>query len=196
MNHEASVDHPIQDILRQRWSPYVFDPQRAVATPDLLAIFEAARWAMSSYNAQPWRYIVGARDSAPELWSRILGVLVEANQAWAQHAPVLALGIVEHRFERNDKENKAAVHDLGAASAFLTVEAQARGLSVHQMIGIEPEEARREFAISGSLEPYTALAIGYAGDPETADRKLAERDSKARTRKPLEEILLQGKPEA
>ena len=91
-------------------------------------------------------------------------MLVEGNQPWTANAPVLALGIYDRLFTRNDKPNKAAAHDLGAASAMLTLEATARGLVVHQMIGIEPEQARVTFALEERLEPFTALAIGYDGD--------------------------------
>lgn len=192
MTRAAPADHPINPLLADRHSPYAFDPARAVSEADLAALFEAARWSMSSYNAQPWRYIVGVKERDPDLWQNVFDVLVEGNQGWAANAPVLALGIVEHCFEHNNKPNKAAVHDLGAASAMLTVEATARGLSVHQMVGIEPDRARETFDLTGSLEPFTALAIGYAGDPGHISEKLAERDKQPRTRKSLDELILAG----
>ena len=192
MSPSEPNDEPIHEILRRRRSPYGFDPSRTIAIGDLRALFEAARWTMSSYNEQPWRYIVGIRDQDTRLWEQVLSVLVEGNQAWARHAPVLALGLAKHPFERNGKPNKAAVHDLGAASASLTFEATARGLSVHQMIGIEPEKARELFALDEGLEPYTGIAIGYAGHPPTLDPKYSERDGEARHRKPLSEILVRG----
>jgi len=189
---KSPVDHPIHELLQQRYSPYAFDPGRPVNEEDLAALFEAARWAMSSYNAQPWRYIVGVRDRSQALWEKVHSVLVEGNQPWAANAPILALGIVEHRFEHNDKLNKAATHDLGAASACLTLEATARGLCVHQMIGIEPDRAREVFSIGGSMEPFTGLAIGYAGEPHHVEEKFAEREQKPRARKPMEDIILAG----
>ncbi len=192
MNRAAPTDHPISPLLTDRHSPYAFDPARDVSVEDLSALFEAARWSMSSYNAQPWRYIVGVKARNADLWQQIFDVLVEGNQGWAVNAPVLALGIVEHRFEHNGKPNKAAVHDLGAASAMLTVEATARGLCVHQMVGIEPDRAREAFDLQGSLEPFTGLAIGYAGDSAHISEKLAERDKQPRTRKPLDELFLAG----
>lgn len=183
---------PIHELLARRWSPLAFDPQRSVSEQDLRALFEAARWTMSSYNAQPWRYIVGVRERDRALWEQVLAVLVEANQAWARHAPVLALGVVQHRFEKNDKDNKAAVHDLGAASASLTFEASARGLFVHQMIGIQPDKARESFALRPPLEPFTGLAIGYHGDPGQLPEDYAKREQRERTRKPLADIILRG----
>ncbi|TXS95791.1 nitroreductase [Parahaliea maris] len=179
----------ILPLFRERRSPYQFDPARSVATEDVEALFEAARWAMSSYNAQPWRYILGVREENPSLWQAILEVLVEGNQPWAQHAPVLALGIMETAFEHNGKPNKAAPHDLGAASAFLTVEATARGLVVHQMIGIEPEKAHSDFNLGATQEALTALAIGYAGDTPDLPEAYLQRDQGPRQRKPMEEIV-------
>lgn len=192
MNRAANTDIDIHPLLQQRHSPYAFDPGRDVTENDVRALFEAARWTMSSYNAQPWRYIVGVKARDRETWDKIHGTLVEGNQPWAANAPVLALGLTEHQFEHNGKPNSAAHHDLGAASAMLTLEATARGLVVHQMIGIEPDKAREAFGITGSLEPVTALAIGYQGTPGDVDAKYAERDNKPRERKSLEELLISG----
>ncbi|MBN7797577.1 nitroreductase family protein [Parahaliea mediterranea] len=184
------TDNDILPIFRQRRSPYVFDPRRTVARGDLDALFEAARWAMSSYNAQPWRYIVGVKADNGALWQAIHDVLVEGNKPWTAFAPVLVLGIIETTFEHNGKPNKAATHDLGAASAFLTMEATARGLSVHQMIGIEPEQAHAAFGLTDSQEAYSALAIGYEGENTALDAKYVERDRGPRERKPLHEIII------
>lgn len=182
-------DNDILPLFRERRSPYIFDPERAVARADLEGLFEAARWTMSSYNAQPWRYIVGVKTDNPALWEAIHEVLVEGNQPWTAFAPVLALGIVETHFEHNDKPNSSAVHDLGAASAFLTLEATRRGLSVHQMSGIEPERAHEAFALGPRQQAVTALAIGYEGRDTGLDPAYAERDGLPRTRKALEEIV-------
>jgi nitroreductase len=186
------VEQPIHELLQQRHSPYAFDPDRAVSEADLAALFEAARWTMSCYNAQPWRYVVGVKQRSPEVWEQVHAVLVEGNQPWAANAPVLALGVMEKNFEHNGKPNGAAAHDLGAASALLTVEAMSRGLLVHQMLGIEPEKAREVFSLGDSLEALTALAIGYRGQPHHVPEKFAERDERPRERKPLADILLAG----
>ena len=150
MSHAAPTDHPIHEVLTGRYSPYVFDAGRSVSQADLQSIFEAARWTMSCYNEQPWRYIVGVRERDASTWEQVLECLVEGNQAWAQHAPVLGLGLTRKTFERNGKDNPAARHDLGAASANLTVEAVARGLQVHQMLGIVPDRAIELFELSGT----------------------------------------------
>jgi nitroreductase len=188
---KASPDHPIHNLLTARWSPYAFD-DRPVSNADLCAVFEAVRWAPSSYNEQPWSYIVAKREN-PEEFQVLLSCLVEANQVWAKAAPVLALGIVRLRFLRNDKPNRAAVHDLGLAAGNLLVEATARGLSVHQMIGIMPEKAREVYEIPEGSEAWTALAIGYPGDPNRLPEPLKERHLAPRQRKPLREFVFGGK---
>lgn len=186
------TDHALSNALSARWSPYSFDSRREVSTDDLAAMFEAARWSASSYNAQPWRYIVGVRKRSQAVWEQVFDVLLEGNQPWAKNAPVLAIGLAEHNFVHNGKPNKAALHDLGAASASLTFEATTRGMVVHQMIGIDPDKARAVFKPGDSIEPLTALAIGYAGDAGSVDEEYAKRDSKKRERIPINEIIIQG----
>lgn len=187
----ADTDHPVHEHVRTRWSPYAF-ADRSVDPADLRSLFEAARWAASSYNEQPWRYIVATRDDEAA-FADLLSCLVEGNQAWARHAPVLALGVTKTRFERNGKQNRAAHHDLGAASASLTFEATDRGLVVHQMIGILPDRAHTLYAIPDDAEALTGLAIGYAGDPSTSSDALRERDEAPRTRRPLPETVFEGR---
>jgi nitroreductase len=188
---KASPDHPIQEVLANRWSPYGFD-SRPVPQADLCSLFEAARWAASSYNEQPWSYIVATQDNPAE-FARILSCLVEGNQAWAKAVPVLALGVVSRKFSRNNEDNKAAVHDLGLAAGNLLVEATARGLSVHQMIGILPDKARELYLIPEHKEAWTALAIGYKADPSALPDTLKQRDTAPRPRKPLNEFVFTGK---
>ncbi len=188
---KASTDYPIHKYLAQRWSPYAFE-DRPVPKADLLSLFEAVRWAASSYNEQPWRYIVATKDD-PEQFQRLLSCLVDGNQAWAKSAPVLALAVVSLKFARNGKDNRAAVHDLGLAAGNLLVEATARNLFVHQMIGILPERARELYGIPEGFEAWTALAIGYKGDPMSLPEGLKERDQTPRQRKHLREFVFSGK---
>jgi nitroreductase len=190
MSKRAKTDHPISDFLANRWSPYVFS-SRPVARADLLSLFEAARWAPSSYNEQPWSYIVATREEPAE-FEQLLSCLVEGNQEWARVVPVLALGVVTTVFKRNGKPNPAAEHDLGLAAENLVVEATARGLHVHQMIGILPDRARELYEIPEGSKALTGIAIGYAGDPASAPQKLAERERGDRSRKPLSEFVFAG----
>jgi nitroreductase len=190
MTKKATPDHPILDVIAERWSPYGFDG-RPVAADELRSVFEAARWAASSFNEQPWRYIVATSDD-PEQFDRLKSCLTEANQAWAGSAPVLALGIAKMQFTRNGKPNGAAVHDLGQASATLALEATSRGLSVHQMKGILPDKARELFGVPEGYEVVTALAIGYAADADTLPDNYRKSDTRPRSRKPLKEFVFFG----
>ena len=184
--------HPVQEFIANRWSPYAYDPRREVSEEDLRSLFEAARWSMSSFNAQPWRYIVGVRGRTQVTWDRVHDCLMEGNRGWTGSVPVLALGLAERVYPRNGKPNSAAVHDLGAASAALTYEATARGITVHQMGGILPDRIRELFDLPETVEPRTALAIGYPADPANSDPAMVERDARKRERRPLESLILHG----
>jgi len=187
---KAVTDFPIQPALADRWSPYGFK-DRPVVEAELCSLFEAARWAASSYNEQPWNYLVATRAD-PREFARLLACLVEANQAWAETAPVLVLSVVSLRFSKNNQDNRAAVHDLGLAAGNLSIEATARGLSVHQMIGILPDKAREVYQIPEHFEAWTAMAIGYKADPATMPAALKERDLTPRQRKSLSEFVFTG----
>jgi len=184
---KATTDFPIHELLAERWSPDAFQ-DRMVPQTDLRSLFEAARWAPSSYNEQPWSYIVATKDNPGEFTS-LLSCLVAGNQAWAKSAPVLALGVVSLKLTRNGKLNRAAVHDLGLASSNLTVEATSRGLVVHQMIAILPEKAKQIYEIPDDWEVWTALAIGYQAEQDPIQAGAV----KKRNRKVLDEFVFSGK---
>ena len=155
MTMRATTDHPVNELIANRWSPYAF-ADRPVSRADLLSLFEAARWACSSYNEQPWSYVVATREEPTE-FARLLSCLVEGNQAWAKNAPVLAVGCTTLNFARNNQPNAAAHHDLGLASYSLALEATARGLVVHQMIGILPDRVRELYQVPPGVQPLTGL---------------------------------------
>lgn len=187
----ALTDYPIHELLAERWSPYAFQ-ERPVSKADLCSLFEAARWSASSYNEQPWSYLIATQEN-PDQFQQILSCLAEGNQIWAKNAPVLALCVTSLKFTLNQEDNRAAIHDLGAASGNLAIEAMARGIYVHQMIGILPDEARDRFDIPEGFEAWTGMAIGYQGDPMTLPNALQERDLVPRQRKPLEQFVFSGK---
>ena len=191
MTKKAETAHPIHELLVSRWSPYGFS-DKPVSKEDLASLFEAARWAASSYNEQPWRFILGTKEDA-EQYEKVLSCLVEPNQVWAKHAPVLVLAGVKLNFERNGKENTAAEHDLGLAVANLSIEATQRGLAVHQMIGILPDKAREVFLVPEDAKIHTALAIGYAAPAAShLPEGMGERDTSPRSRRELSELVYKG----
>ncbi|TWT74292.1 nitroreductase family protein [Allorhodopirellula solitaria] len=187
----ADTDHPVHQLIAERWSPYAF-ADRDVSDEDLQSVFEAARWAASSYNEQPWSYLVARRED-DAAFERLWSCLVEGNQAWTKSVPVLAIGCTSRKFSKNGKPNAACEHDLGLASANLTLEATARGLVVHQMIGILPDRARSLFNIPDDAEAKTALAIGYAPPVDAVPEEVRERDLQPRSRKPLQEFVFGDK---
>lgn len=186
----ASVSTPIHDIISHRWSPRAFE-DRAVEPEKLRSLFEAARWAASSYNAQPWFFIVATKDD-PENYKRILDCFVEFNRAWAANAPVLAISIARAVFE-DGRMNRHAFHDVGQAAANLSVQATALGLQVHQMAGIIPEKAREVFGIPEGYEAVAGIALGYPGNTESLPEQLKNREFAPRSRKPLESFVFTGK---
>jgi nitroreductase len=190
MQKPAATDVPVHELIRHRWSPRAFG-EKPVPAEILRALFEAARWAPSSNNEQPWAYLVATKDDA-ENFAKMLGALVEFNASWAKHAPVLALSVAHLKTQRDGKPNRVALHDVGSATAQLTFEANSRGLLVHQMAGFDAEKARQTFAIPLDWEPVAAMALGYPGDAESLPEKLRERELAPRTRKPLHEFVMSG----
>ena len=172
MQKPALPDHPVHDFILERWSPRAFSP-KPVSHDVLRSLFEAARWAASSYNDQPWSYLVATKDDT-ENFPKMVGVLMDMNAAWAKDAPVLAISVARQNFKHNGAPNRVALHDVGAANAQLTMEATSRGLLVHQMAGFDRDKAREVFGIPQGWEPVSALAIGYPGDPQTLPEKLRE----------------------
>jgi nitroreductase len=190
MHKRAPTDFPVHDLIAERWSPRAFS-DKPVAPDVLQSLFEAARWAPSSSNEQPWAYIVATKDD-PENFAKLLSVLVPFNATWAQHAPVLALAVAKLSFEKNATPNRNAQYDVGAASAWLTVEATSRGLFVHQMAGYDHDKARQVFEIPAGWEPIAAIAIGYPGDPDSLPQPLRDREVAPRTRKPISTFVMSG----
>ncbi|HEX4542147.1 MAG TPA: nitroreductase family protein [Candidatus Acidoferrum sp.] len=188
MQKPAANDFPVHQLIRDRWSPRAF-ADKAIPKDVFRSLFEAARWAPSSNNEQPWAYLVATKDHK-ENFEKMLGVLVEFNAGWAKNAAALALAMAKLTFAQNNAPNRNAQYDAGAASAWLTVEATLQGLAVHQMAGFDPEKARRSFGIPEGWEPLAVIAIGYPGDPDSLPSKLKDRELAPRTRKPISEFVM------
>src|SRR5438874_13328356 len=170
--HETA--YPVYDLIRRRWSPRAF-ADRPVTSETLRSLLEAARWAPSSSNGQPWNFLIATKQD-PADFERMLGCLVEKNQQWAKHAPVLMVAVANLQFAHSGKDNRHALYDTGAAVAYLTVEATARDLYLHQMAGFSPEKVRERYGVPPSAEPVAAIALGYLGDPQSLPDDLRQRE--------------------
>ena len=186
----ATPDHEILDVLGRRWSPRAF-ADRPVEAEKLRRVLEAMRWAPSSYNEQPWRFIF-ATKADPEAYERLLHCLNENNQKWASTAPVLMLSLAKKTFSSREKPNRHAWHDVGLAVGNGLVQATALGLYAHQMAGILPEKIRETYAVPDDFEPVAGLALGYLGEPETLPEELQEKERAPRSRRPLDETVFGG----
>lgn len=190
MHKPASTQFRVHDLIRDRWSPRAFS-DKPVEREVLASLFEAARWAPSSSNEQPWAFLVATKDEADD-FAKTLSVLVEFNAGWARNAQALSIAVSSLNFRSNGTPNRNAFYDTGAAVALLSVEATSRGLSVHQMAGFDHVKAKQVFGIPERWEPIAAQAIGYPGDPESLPEKLRDRELAPRTRKPLSEFVMSG----
>jgi nitroreductase len=176
----------VEALIRRRWSPRVY-ADKEVPAAELKKLFEAARWAASSSNEQPWRFLVGRRGD--ETYQKIFDALVEFNQTWARSAPVLVLAVAKKTFTQKDTPNRYALHDTGAAMANLALQATADGLHTHSMAGFDNDLIRASFAIPSGYELGAVTAIGYFGDPAILPEHLQKMEVSPRQRKPLEEFV-------
>lgn len=186
LKHAPVVDG-VLPVFHRRWSPRSF-ADREVTPGDLMKVFEAARWAASSYNEQPWRFLVGTRGS--EAYRKIFEALIPFNQMWAKTAPVLILGVAKTQFSHNDTPNRVALYDLGAAASYLTLQAAALGLATHQMGGFSGDAARKAFGIPENFELGAVIALGYLGEPAAlGNEQVVAQEVAPRTRKALGEFV-------
>jgi nitroreductase len=158
----------------------------------VISLLEAARWAPSSYNEQPWRFVV-ARKSDPGTYAKLLGSLVEANQSWSRSAPVLILTLAKRNFTHNGSPNFYALHDAGIALGHLAIQATAMGLSLHIMGGFDHAAVRTAFGIPDDYELGAAVAVGYAGEPETLPERFQQAELAPRSRRPLADLVYAGR---
>ncbi len=190
MEQPAQLQFPIHDLFARRWSPRAFD-ERPVETSIVQALFEAARWAPSSNNEQPWRFIMATKDHETE-WNRLFECLAEGNKIWAVRAPALILSVASMKFENDGKPNRHAWHDTGLATENLVLQATASGLVTHQMAGFDVEKARINLRIPTDYEPVAMIAVGYPGDAAILPERLRERELRPRSRRPIGEWIFRG----
>jgi nitroreductase len=186
----AETQVPIVEVLGRRWSTVAFS-ERPVEQDKLLSVLEAARWAPSSRNEQPWAYVVATKED-PQNFEAMAGVLMSANRLWAEKAPVLILTLAHTQLEKDGTPNRHGFYDLGQATANLITQATSLELSTHQMGGFDVEAARARFHIPAGWEPVSMIALGYRADPESLPEQLRGREMARRTRKPLTTFVFSG----
>ena len=185
-----NTEHPIHQLLQERWSPRAF-ADKPVEKEKLLSLLEAARWAPSSFNEQPWNYIVTCKQNS-DAFQNLLGALNERNREWAQHAPVLLVSIAKINFSHNGSPNPYSWYDVGQAAANMTTQATALGLYLHQMAGFDREAVREMYHIPHDFEPVAIMAVGYPGDPEKLPEPFQKSETAVRNRKPLSDFIFTG----
>lgn len=188
----ASTDHPVHELVRERWSPRAFDPARPIAEPELRSLFEAARWAPSAFNEQPWSFLVASRAET-DGFETTLGTLFEGNRVWAASAVALGVLVVRERHRRNDQPNRHAWYDAGQAMAWLSVEAEARGIRVHQAAGFDAARVRELYGVPEGFTPVVAFALGYQRAAAALPAELAAREVAPRVRRPQAEFVFSGR---
>lgn len=181
------MDH-IHQVIRERYSTVTFS-SKEIEESKLAMLIEAARWAPSAFNEQPWRFIVGIKGK-DETYDKILDCLVDANKHWAQYAPVLMISLAEDKSSVTGKQNRFAQYDTGMAVGNLLAQATSMGLYVHQMGGYSVNKAKEVFNVSDDYQLMAAMAIGYKGELGLFPDDLKEREQKKRYRKPLDDFLL------
>jgi nitroreductase len=190
MEKIAETQTPIHELIGRRWSPRAFS-DRPVGADKLRSVLEAARWAPSSRNEQPWAYLVATRKD-PESYEALLEVLMNSNRAWAQNAPVLILTLAHTQLAKDATPNRHGFYDTGQATASLLIQATSLGLATHQMGGFDVEAARERFRVPSGWEPVSVMALGYPGEVESLPDQFREREMEQRRRKPLEEFVFSG----
>ncbi|MBN2425891.1 MAG: nitroreductase family protein [Calditrichaceae bacterium] len=191
MSKTAQTKYDILDIIKNRWSPVGFTG-KPVSADTLEKLFEAARWSASCFNEQPWRFFVGIKNEN-RIWELIYNALSDGNKTWCIHVPVLVALCGKKEFSHNNKPNNWYTYDVGQSAAYISMQAMAEGLYVHQMAGFESEQLIKNLNIPENLKPLTIMAIGYKGSAENLPENLRKRDEEPRKRKLMEELIY-GKP--
>jgi len=192
MQKPAITQAPIHDIIANRWSPRAYDANKAVSQTQIISLLEAARWAPSCFGDEPWRFIVWDKNQDAAAWEKAFDCIVPGNQTWAKDAPVLILICADTLFSHNQKPNRWANYDTGAAAVSLCLQATSMGLATHQMGGFDGDKTRAAFGIPEQIEMMSMLAVGYAADADTLSDELKERELAPRKRRPLGELFYDG----
>ena len=191
MEKKAAATNYISEIIAKRWSPRAF-LSKPIENEKIMSLFEAARWAPSAYNEQPWRFITATSEDSYQ-HTKMLSCLVDANKAWAKKAPMLIILVVKKNFEFNGKPNRWAMHDCGLALENLLLQTVELGLAAHPMAGFSVDAVKSGYSVPDDYEPLVAIAVGYPGEPEMLEGELLEREKDPRERKEISDFVFNGK---
>lgn len=180
-------EYDVLEVIQKRWSPRAFDSAKEVSEEDLMAIIEAARYAPSCFNEQPWRYLIARKGS--EAFENVVTALTGANKEWAPQAPILMVLLSKKTFSQNDKDNRWHLFDAGTAWGFLSLEAQKRGMITHGMGGFSVAKIKEAFQISDEFSIIALVACGYKGKKEDLSETLQAKEHPS-PRKSAKEVLL------
>ncbi len=189
MHNPAITQVPINETLANRWSGRAYDAAQPVSHARIMALLEAARWAPSCFGDQPWRFIVWSKNADAAAWQKGFDCLVPGNQAWVINAPVLVLVCADTLFNHNQKPNRWAQYDTGAAAENVCLQASSMGLMAHQMGGFDADKARETFSIPAQYIPMAMMSVGYPADIATLEGEVLSRETAARNRRPLNELF-------
>lgn len=192
MQKPAITQQAIHELLANRWSGRAYDAAKSVSKEQVISLLEAARWAPSCFGDQPWRYVFCNKADNMQAWQAAFDCLVPGNQSWAVDAPVLLLICADTLFSHNDKPNKWAAYDTGAATENLCLQATALGLMAHQMGGFDADKARTTFNVPERYQILAMVTVGYQAAEESLSGEVKERELSARSRKPLEALFFDG----
>lgn len=190
MEKSAEFESAVMEVIKKRRSRRAYE-NRPVEPEKIESLFEAARWAPSSVNEQPWIYLYATKDQ-PALWQKIFDALNDGNKVWAKHAPLLIVSMVRKRFLRDDLPNRSAHYDVGAANAFLSLQATVLGLNVHQLGGFHEGTLVENLSVPEDYEPVTVIAVGYPGEADMLPEHLKARELLPRMRYVQRAFVMNG----
>ena len=186
----AETEYFVIDLVKNRWSPRAFS-RTPIEHEKIMPLLEAARWAPSGFNEQPWNFILFKKENREE-FNKIIDILSPRNQLCAKNAPLIMLSVARINFERNGKFNRHSLHDVGAAVNSMTLQATSMGLFVHQMAGFDAEKAKEQFNIPDGFEPVAAIAVGYYGNQDDLPEEFIKSETLERNRKFINEFTFEG----
>ncbi len=192
MHKPAITQVPIDSTITNRWSGRAYDAAKTVSGNDIIALLEAARWAPSCYGDQPWRFVVWDKHQDAAAWQRAFDTLAPGNQTWVKDAPLLVLVAADSLFKHNGQPNRWSQYDTGAAALNLCLQAGSAGMMAHQMGGFDVDKLRSAFDIPQQFSLMAMVSVGYPADVGTLSGEVLERETSARTRRPLGELFFSG----